>query len=131
MELYLPHFTSDSETWVSGGDLYHSRKLQTKDYCDVWLDTYMTWLQGMITEQCAVFLTLIRSLDGRPLPKTVRFGVTKQLMILSLNPQFKTLVVSSVHLLTHCTQDVDANVIALQEAVEYTDTAKDPVGKVL
>ena len=49
------------------------------DYCEVFINTYETWLQGMVAEQGLDFLIVICSLDDRLFRKTVRFGVPKQL----------------------------------------------------
>ncbi len=131
-----PVSQSDGETRVSGRDLYGSRVLPIKDYCEVYINTEETWLQGTVVEKCDDFLTVVRNLDDRPFCETVRFGDTNQLMILSLNLDsnsrlFDDACHSNVHLLTRCIRDADADVVALQEAVEYPDPAKDPVGKVL
>ena len=71
-----PVSQSDGETRVSvsGRDLLGSRVLTIGDYCEVFINTYKTWLQGVITEQGPDFLTVVRSLDDRPFCVTVSFG---------------------------------------------------------
>ena len=71
-----PVSQSDGETRVSvsGRDLFGSRVLTIGDYCEVFINTYKTWLQGVITEQGPDFLTVVRSLDDRPFCVTVSFG---------------------------------------------------------
>ena len=71
-----PVSQSDCEPWVTGRNLFGSRVLAIGDYCEVFINTYQTWLQGMVAEQGPDFLTVVRSLDDRPFRKTVRFGVT-------------------------------------------------------
>ena len=131
-----PVSQSDGETRVSGRDLYGSRVLPIKEYCEVYINTEETWLQGTVVEKGDDFLTVVRNLDDRPFCETVRVGGTNQLMILSLNLDsnsrlFDDACHSNVHLLTRCIRDADADVVALQEAVEYADETQDPVGKVL
>ena len=71
-----PVSQSDGETRVSvsGRDLFGSRVLTIGDYCEVFINTYKTWLQGVITAQGPDFLTVVRSLDDRPFCVTVSFG---------------------------------------------------------